>query len=150
MRAYLDTSVLVAAHTREPHTELAQAWLMSVSGELLLTPWTLLECTSALAIKLRRGELDASAQQAAGADIDAFAASCAPLAAVLPEDYERARLLCREAASGLRAGDALHLAAALRLKATHLATLDHTLARNAAAKGMMLAIQLPVTLTGQP
>lgn len=150
MRTYVDTSVLVAAHTLEPHTALAQAWLAGPPGELVLTPWTLLECESALTIKQRRGELDAAGQHAASEDIAAFAACCGPLALIQLEDHQLARQLCRQAASGLRAGDALHLAAALRLQATHLATLDHILARNAAAQGLKLSISLPDPPAARP
>jgi len=143
MRAYVDTSVLVAAHTREPHTALAQAWLAEQSGGgLILSTWALVECDSALAIKRRRGELDEAGQMAASADIDVFAASFAPLATPQEVDHQRARELCRQAVSGLRAGDALHLATALRLGVTHLATLDQVLAGNAARHGLALAITI--------
>jgi predicted nucleic acid-binding protein len=40
-------------------------------------------------------------------------------------------VLTLDAASGLRAGDALHLAAALGIKAKSIATLDEVLAKNA-------------------
>jgi len=144
MRVYVDTSVLVAAHTREPYTDIAQAWLAAQSGStLLLSTWTLLECDSAMAIKLRRGELDHAGQMAAIADINAFAA-CFPSFVVPTEaDHQRSRELCRHAASGLRAGDSLHLAMALRLNASHFATLDKVLAANAAAHGLALVITLP-------
>jgi predicted nucleic acid-binding protein len=144
MRAYVDTSVLVAAHTREPHTALAQAWLAEQSGgDLIITSWALVECDSALAIKRRRGELDEGGQMGASADIDAFAIRFTPLVTAQESDYQRAREFCRQAASGLRAGDALHLAAALRLEATHFATLDQVLASNAARHGMAVSISLP-------
>jgi predicted nucleic acid-binding protein len=42
-----------------------------------------------------------------------------------------------------RAGDALHLATALRLGANQLATLDRVLAANAATQGLTLAIKMP-------
>jgi predicted nucleic acid-binding protein len=141
MPVYVDTSVLVAAHTREPHTGVAQAWLAEQSGGgLILSTWALLECESALAIKWRRGELDDAGKLAASADIEAFAAYFAPWAVANEADHLRARELCRHAPSGLRAGDALHLALALRLKASHFATLDRILGNNAAAQGMALAI----------
>jgi hypothetical protein len=143
MRVYVDTSVLVAAHVREPHTGLAQTWLSEHSANLLLSTWALVECDSALAIKLRRGELDAASQMSAIAVIDAFAGHFAPLTTPLEADLQRARMLCRNANSGLRSGDALHLAMALRLNASHLATLDSVLAKNATEHGLALAITLP-------
>jgi len=144
MRTYVDTSILVAAHTREPHTALAQAWLAEQSGgDLIITTWALVECDSALAIKRRRGELDEGGQMTASADIDAFANRFVPLVSAQESDFLRAREFCRHAASSLRAGDALHLAAALRLDATHFATLDQVLASNAVRHGMALAITMP-------
>lgn len=140
MRAYVDTSVLVAAHVREPHTDLAQAWLSGQGGGLLLSTWALLECESVLAIKARRGELDAAGQAQAMKDIDALAARFAPLVAPLDADLQHARVLCRDATSGLRAGDALHLAIALRLGASALATLDKVLADNSATHGIAPAL----------
>lgn len=143
MRVYVDTSVLVAAHTRESHTDLAQRWLSEQSGdELIITPWTLVECDSALAIKRRRGELDEAGQLAASADIDAFVQRFVSILALHENDYRHARLLCRRPTSGLRAGDSLHLASALRLDATKFATLDRVLADNALTYGMTLAISL--------
>jgi len=143
MRVYVDTSVLVAAHTRETYTAMAQEWLAGQSGGgLILSTWMRLECESALAIKLRRGEMDAAGQIAASVDIAEFAAYFAPHAVPTEVDYRRARELCRHAPSGLRAGDALHLAIAQRLQASHFATLDRTLANNAAAHGMTLAIPI--------
>ncbi len=142
---YVDTSVLIAAHTREPHTHLAQAWLAGQSGGgLTLTTWTLLECESALAIKRRRGELDEAGQMAASQDIEVLADRfVSNFATPLEADHQRARELVRQAASGLRAGDALHLAVALRLGADQFATLNRVLAGNAAAQGLTLVIEIP-------
>ena len=143
MRVYVDTSVLVAAHVREPHTDLAQRWFSEQSSGLLFSMWALVEGDSALAIKRRRGELDAASQAVAINDIDAFAARFGPHVLPLEADMQRARVLCRNVDSGLRAGDALHLALALRLGASHLATLDVVLAKNATAHGIVPAITLP-------
>ena len=140
MRVYVDTSVLVAAHVREPHTTLAQSWLAEQSSGFLISSWALVECDSALAIKRRRGELDAASQAAAVSDIDAFAARFSPLTMPTEADLQHARGFCRIAESGLRAGDALHLAIALRLGANQMATLDTILAKNAVAHGIASAI----------
>jgi predicted nucleic acid-binding protein len=137
MRVYVDTSVLVAAHTREPHTDIAQMWLTSQgSGNIILSTWALVECDSALAIKVRRGQMDIVGQAAAVADITAFTNCFAPFVIPTETDYQCACELCRNATSGLRAGDSLHLALALRVGATHFATLDRVLATNAIAHGL--------------
>ena len=57
-------------------------------------------------------------------------------------DHQRTRELCRQAVSVLRAGDALHLAMALRQGASHFATLNQVLAGNAARHGLALAIKM--------
>ena len=48
-----------------------------------------------------------------------------------PGTFHRAAVLTLDAASGLRAGDAQHLAAALYIKAKSIATLDEVLVKNA-------------------
>jgi predicted nucleic acid-binding protein len=50
---------------------------------------------------------------------------------VVPANFHRAAELVLDAASALRAGDALHLACAKASGAKHLATLDDVLSRNA-------------------
>jgi predicted nucleic acid-binding protein len=50
---------------------------------------------------------------------------------VVPANFHRAAELVLDAASALRAGDALHLACAEASGAKHLATLDDGLSRNA-------------------
>jgi Predicted nucleic acid-binding protein, contains PIN domain len=114
MSVYVDTSVLVAAHCSEKHTGLAQGWLEELSdAELIISAWTLLECESALAIKVRRQELDLSNQSAVLDDIQVFADMYAPFPVPDEQDYGQARKFCRLAGCGLRAGDALHLASGI-------------------------------------
>ena len=50
--------------------------------------------------------------------------------------FEMAAEMTKLHGHGLRAGDSLHLAVALELGASHMATLDITLAANAKHKGM--------------
>jgi predicted nucleic acid-binding protein len=50
---------------------------------------------------------------------------------VLPAHFQRAAALLLDAAHGLRAGDALHLAVAEAAGVLQMATLDDVLARNA-------------------
>ena len=48
-----------------------------------------------------------------------------------PTDFHRAATLTLDATSSLRAGDALHLACAMKAGAKSIATLDEVLGRNA-------------------
>ena len=64
----------------------------------------------------------------------AFERLCASdlqLRPVEPSTFPRAAVLTLDAATGLPAGDALHLAAAMDAKVKTMATLDDVLARNA-------------------
>jgi hypothetical protein len=139
MRIYVDTSVIIAAHTREPKTVEAQNWLAEQnSGVLILSSWMLVECTSALAIKQRRAEITEKTRLSAESDIDALVAYFSPVVIPVESDYAHARQLCRYVSSNLRAGDSLHLAVAIHEQATHFATFDSILAGNAVAQGILL------------
>ena len=59
---------------------------------------------------------------------------------VEPITFHRAAVLTLNPDSGLRAGDALHLAVALDAKAKGMATLDEVLAKNA----KQMKLRLPV------
>lgn len=135
---YVDVSVWVALLANEPSSPGLQRWLEGEAGQLLTSRWSVVEIASALSIKVRRGELTAPQAQDLCERFDALAPGEVSLVAVASADYEHAAALCRNADSGLRAGDALHLAVALRAHANHLATLDRTMAMNAEKLGLQL------------
>ena len=103
------------------------------------------EYASALGIKKGTGAIDAQQAQGAWARFKRLVAADLHLLAVEPAHFHRAAELVLDAASALRAGDALHLACAEAAGATHLATLDAVLGRNASR----LKIEL-VELLGRP
>jgi uncharacterized protein len=135
---YVDASVWIALFANEPGCAVLQDWLADEQGVLFTARWCVVEVASGLSIKVRRGEL---LQSQASLLMDAFeqlVKSQVRLLAEAASDYDLASSLCRNAASGLRAGDALHLAVASRAGASHLVTLDKVMAANARLMGIRL------------
>ncbi|WP_309683652.1 type II toxin-antitoxin system VapC family toxin [Polaromonas sp.] len=135
---YVDVSVWIALLANEPSSPALARWLEAETSPLMTSRWSVVELASALSIKVRRAELTALQAQDLGERFDALVrgeVSLLPLASV---DYDQAAALCRNAASGLRAGDALHLAVAQRARASHLMTLDKVMALNAEKLGLQL------------
>ena len=141
---YLDTSVVVPLVVAETTTFKALKWRESLTAtqqrEITLSAWTATEYTSAIGMKVRNRELSPSQGEAA---IEAFEkailANVRVLDVAAPE-FRIAEGLLREFALGLRAGDALHLAIAMRNRARAVVCFDRTLAKVGISLG--LAMQL--------
>lgn len=140
---YVDTSVLVPLFLNEPHSEAVARWYAHEKSELVAAAWCIPEFASAIGIKQRTGAIDAQQAQGAWARFERMAAADLRLLPVDPAHFHRAAELVLDAASALRAGDALHLACAEAAGAKRIATLDEVLSRNA----QRLKIK-PVTLRG--
>ncbi|WP_298744696.1 type II toxin-antitoxin system VapC family toxin [uncultured Brevundimonas sp.] len=137
MSIYLDTSVLVAGLTFEPDSARAQA-LLSRRAAWVISEWTAAEFSAAIRTKARGGFLatdQAPVLEAALADIMSRHGRPLP---IQPEDIRQARLLVMRD-DGVRAPDAVHIAAALRIGAG-LATLDTIQARVAGAAGLEVIV----------
>ena len=128
---YVDTSVLVALCVNEPKSASVARWYAACSEELTSAVWCVTEFASALGIKQRTAQITGKQGAAAWQAFERLCASDLQLLPVEPATFHRAAVLTLEATTGLRAGDALHLAAALAAKVKTMATLDEVLARNA-------------------
>jgi predicted nucleic acid-binding protein len=128
---YVDTSALVALIVNEPGSAGVATWYAAAKSELVSAAWCVTEFGSAIGLKQRTGQLDAGQAQHAWQRFERLTANDLRLLPVEAGDFHRAALLTLDAASGIRAGDALHLACAKRAGAKSIVTLDAVMARNA-------------------
>jgi predicted nucleic acid-binding protein len=127
---YVDTSVLVALCTNEAKTADVVKWYAACTDELASAAWCVTEFASALGIKQRTGQLTEPQAQAAWVKFERMCANDLQLLSVDAMTFHKAAMLTMDAAAGLRAGDALHLACAMEAKAAGMVTLDTVLAKN--------------------
>ena len=134
---YVDTSVLVAALTREAETARMQKWLAAqAAGELAVSAWVATEFSAALSIKLRSGDIDMAHRAKALATFAVLCDRSFSLFEITNASFRCAAHFADQSQLGLRAGDALHLA----ICAEHggeLCTLD----RRLSAAGLALGVQ---------
>ena len=132
---YVDASVIVALISGEdsrPHVEVA---LRNAIDRVVVSDFALAESAASLA---RLGRFEHWSTELTGfvlEELDAWAAVVARRLEIVPEDIRHAEAFVRQPGISLRAPDAIHIAAAHRLGAT-LLTLDHGMARAAAALGV--------------
>ena len=133
---YLDTSVAVSLFCPETTSPATFEWMQESNEPLMSCDWIRTEFSSALAMKYRLGHLNDKTLKTTQQEFERFIHSGVRLAPVSREMFEQAARLASQPESGLRAGDALHLAAALALGTTAVATFDSTLAVNAQNLGL--------------
>lgn len=124
MKLYLDTSVFVAAFCDEAMTARVVGFLHDRADDLLLTsPWTSTEFASAIAFKIRTRQLEPEHRTRLTARFTQFLSTQVKMVTIADNDYQVAARFCDDWASGLRSGDALHLAVA-SVSAEAIVTLD--------------------------
>lgn len=131
---YLDTAVVLTLFVAEPTSRSVEDWLAARRQPLAFSDWGLTECASALALKLRRSEMDVALAKRCFAAIATFVHESCDLIACAPHHQAEAQRLLSRFDLPLRAGDALHLAISQHAGAT-LVTYDKLLASSAKTLG---------------
>jgi len=123
---YLDTSLLIAALTRETASERTRAWLRDHGTGAAISWWVETEIASALSLKLRTGQIEIDHRNAAVAAFRRLVSESLEILGVSQTHFQIAAQFAGLHQAGIRAGDALHLAIAYDYGAT-LCTLDRRL-----------------------
>ena len=141
---YCDTSFLAPLFKPEPRSLDVESFVAGLGiGRLALSHWTLVEFSSLLAKDLRMGLMTSVQAHAAGAAFDVFVTRGCTTLDVERRDFDRARQLLSDHYSGLRAGDALHLAIASNAAVDGIYSLDRTMIAVGASLGLPMNVGFP-------
>jgi predicted nucleic acid-binding protein len=140
MNVYYDTGVLLKLYTLEKESKEIRDFVLRRRAPLFLHTLHLSECTSALKLKVFRGECDDEEANSALADIEEDVQS--GVIRTVPCDWDEAWLQCRflartfAARTGCRTLDTLHVACALQLACRELVSTDKRQSDLARAAGL--------------
>ena len=135
MRVYLDASVVVALVSDEAFSPRAELLLSRNDLVLVFSDFASAEATSAIARRVRTGEMEAHHALIAFDRLADWAARVPERVSLDSRDIAHAEAMLRTLDLSLRTPDAINLAIALRV-ADGLATFDRQLARAAESKGL--------------
>jgi predicted nucleic acid-binding protein len=122
---YLDTSFVAPLVIAERSSDAVEAFVLKVKpGELATSLWTQVELSSLVSRKVRMGELSDVNAQAVRREFDRVLSESFEMLVPTVADFAAAARYLEMRKTGLRAGDALHLAIAANHRAKRILTLD--------------------------
>ena len=129
---YLDTSFVAPLVLNEDVSPQVEAFLeKQAAGSLAISQWTRVEFCSLMAREVRMKHLSPRTAEAVIAEFEALVQESCQVWLPGAADYDLARSLLARFDTGLRAGDALHLAIARNQGAETILTLDEGLLKAA-------------------
>jgi len=127
---YFDTSLLVPLILPEATSSKITAFFRTLAADAFtVSHWTLVEFSSLIAREVRMGRLDGAAAMRADARFGEMVEASFTILLPTAGDFTLARQYLRNPETGLRAGDALHLAVAANHHAAAIYSLDKILLR---------------------
>ena len=142
---YFDTSFLAPLILQEPTSADVEKFVTGLPvGELAISHWTRIEFSSLLAREVRMGGLDRRAARDADAQFDALVAESFVVLLPNADDFDLARQNLQTYESGLRAGDALHLAIAANRRADAFYSLDKALLKAGKLLGVPVSVGISI------
>ena len=122
---YLDTSFVAPLVIAEDTSNAVEAFVLKLKpGELATSLWTQVELASLVSRKVRMGELSAAEAEAVRREFERMLSESFELLVPSAADFAAAARYLEVPKTGLRAGDALHLAIAANHGARKILTLD--------------------------
>jgi predicted nucleic acid-binding protein len=138
---YFDTSFLAPLLLEEATSDAVERFIGGLpAGTLAISHWTRVEFASLLAREVRMGGLDHPTAREVGAEFEAIVAESFVVLVPGARDYDLARQYLGHHDSGLRAGDALHLAIAQNNRAEAIYSFDKTLLRAGPGLGLPVSV----------
>jgi len=144
---YFDTSFLAPLILQEATSSKIERFVTRLPvGELAISHLVRIEFSSLLAREVRMGGLDGQAARSADAQFETMVRESFLVLLPNADDFDLAKTYLATHASGLRAGDALHLAVAQNHRGEALYSLDKTLLK--AGKLLGLPVSTGIRLAG--
>lgn len=144
---YFDTSFLTPLFLPEATSLDVEKFVRALPADsLAISDWTRIEFSSLLAREVRMGALPSDIARIIDDEFGTVTAQSFHLMSITTADFDLARRYLRHYESGLRAGDALHLAIAKNREVAAIYSLDKTMLKAGLSLG--LPVSAGVNSTG--
>ena len=138
---YFDTSFLAPLILPEATSDQIAGFVRRLPAEeFAVSHWTRVEFSSLIGREVRVGSLDAQAAARADARFEAMVDESFSILLPNADDFSLAKRYLGQFETGLRAGDALHLAVASNHRAAAIYSLDKTLLKAGKILGLPVSI----------